>query len=56
MKEYSDCMKNIVDLVESADIQSILDGIATKSNEESNGMEIEITGVPFCVHILSFHF
>ncbi|XP_019855613.1 PREDICTED: uncharacterized protein LOC100636670 [Amphimedon queenslandica] len=45
MKEYSDCMKNIVDLVESADIQSILDGIATKSNEESNGMEIEITAL-----------
>ena len=44
VKEYSDCMKNIIDLIDPDDLQTMLEGVAAKSNEESSGMEVEITG------------
>ena len=37
-------MKNIIDLIDSDDLQTMLEGVAAKSNEESSGMEVEITG------------
>ena len=37
-------MKNIIDLIDPDDLQTMLEGVAAKSNEESSGMEVEITG------------